>query len=71
MFDAPRSPWLSTEEVAELLGIEANTLRTWRETPGKGPAFSRVSSRIVRYHIMSIEAWLRSFEVKEAAAVAA
>lgn len=50
--------WLTTEEVANLTGIPANTLKYWRTMEGKGPPFRRVNHRLVRYHLAAVEAWL-------------
>lgn len=61
-FSMPASPWLTPEALAELLDITVPTLRGWRDS-GKGPKFSRISAKGVRYHIGDVEAWLRSQQV--------
>ncbi len=50
----------STAELALLLGIDPSSLRRWRTAnPPTGPAFVRVSPRVVKYAAEDIEAWLR------------
>ncbi|WP_332838736.1 helix-turn-helix transcriptional regulator [Nocardia bovistercoris] len=50
----------STAELALLLGIDPSSLRRWRTAnPPTGPAFVRVSPRVVKYAAEDIERWLR------------
>jgi hypothetical protein len=66
MMDAPR--WYSTDELAELLGIDASSLRRWRTAePLQGPPFVRVSARKTIYNAADVEAWLASRRVDPAA----
>lgn len=51
---------LTTDEVAERLGLATGTLRNWR-TRKTGPAFIRVGGRI-RYREAVVEAWLTAQE---------
>ncbi|NBN62078.1 helix-turn-helix domain-containing protein [Microvirga tunisiensis] len=50
-------------ELAERLGVAAQTLRRWR-LQGRGPAYmkcgDRASTATVRYRLADIEAWERS-----------
>jgi excisionase family DNA binding protein len=55
---------LSTEEVAEVLGRPARTLRQWRYL-GEGPRYLKVGAT-VRYRARDIEKWLEAQE-REAA----
>ncbi len=47
---------LSTQEVAEAIGIAPETVRFWRHT-GRGPTVVRVG-RYVRYRPEDVESWL-------------
>jgi excisionase family DNA binding protein len=51
---------LSTEEVAEVLGRPARTLRQWRYL-GEGPRYLKVGAT-VRYRARDIEKWLEAQE---------
>ena len=48
--------WLRPPEVAEILCVSPATLHRWRKE-GYGPAWSRLSPRIVRYEISEVDAW--------------
>lgn len=53
--------WYSTDELAELLGVDASSVRRWRTShPPQGPPFVRLSSRRTIYSAADVEAWLRS-----------
>lgn len=56
------SLWTSAE-VATFLGVTATTLRGWRAR-GCGPAFARLSPRIVRYRSSDVVAWVKAANVK-------
>lgn len=61
MTEMTRLTWYSTEELAELLGIDPSSLRRWRTCiPLHGPAFVRVSPRKVIYKVEDVNAWLDS-----------
>lgn len=54
-------PWYSTEEVAELLGVDPSSIRRWRTSQSpQGPPFIRLSSRLTIYNAVDVEEWLRS-----------
>lgn len=53
---------LTTEELAERLGIEPRTADDWR-VDGRGPKFIRFG-RTVRYRVADVEAWEESLLVK-------
>ena len=56
--------WYSTEEVADLLGVDASTLRRWRTgRPVQGPPFVPLSARTTVYSVADVEAWLASRRV--------
>ncbi|SDG81639.1 helix-turn-helix transcriptional regulator [Pseudonocardia oroxyli] len=60
--------WYSTDELAEMLGIDASSLRRWRTTePLQGPPFVRLSARRTIYNAADVEAWLRARRVDPAA----
>ncbi|QJY49052.1 helix-turn-helix transcriptional regulator [Pseudonocardia broussonetiae] len=51
--------WFTTEELADLLGVDPSSVRRWRTaTPPEGPPFVRVSTRHTIYARTDIEAWL-------------
>lgn len=52
------TPWLTTEEAAEYLSSTGNTLRQWRSN-GEGPKYCIVKSRLVRYHVNDLDAFVR------------
>lgn len=63
------SGWYTTEDVADLLGVDASTLRRWRtSTPMQGPPFVRLTSRVTMYSVPDVEAWLASRRVDPGAA---
>ena len=51
---------MSTEEVAEVLGRPARTLRQWRYL-GEGPRYLKVRAT-VRYRARDVELWLQAQE---------
>ena len=53
----------STNQAAEWLGTHPTTMRRWR-SQGRGPAFIRVSSRMVLYRKSDLESWLRARRVE-------
>lgn len=56
--------WYSTEELAELLGVDPSSVRRWRTArPPQGPPFVRVSARVTMYSSTDVETWLRSRRV--------
>lgn len=48
---------LREQDAAAALGVSVRTLRRWRETPRKGPRFSRVG-RTVLYPVTEIQKFL-------------
>jgi hypothetical protein len=51
--------WYTTEELAELLKVDASSIRRWRTAqPLQGPPFVRVSARRTIYSAADVEAWL-------------
>jgi hypothetical protein len=55
----PQDHWYSTEELAELLGVDPSSVRRWRTAqPPQGPPFVKVSPRRTIYSITDVEAWL-------------
>ena len=49
---------LTTEEVAELLGVGVTTLRDWRRE-GRGPRYWQEGA-VIRYRETDVEAWEKS-----------
>lgn len=53
--------WLTTEELARLLGVDSSTVRRWRTArPVQGPPFVQLSERVTVYSAHDVERWLRS-----------
>lgn len=51
--------FLSTEELASLIGVDPSTLRRWRTaTPPEGPPFTPLSSRVTVYSIVDVRQWI-------------
>jgi predicted DNA-binding transcriptional regulator AlpA len=51
--------WLSTEDLATLLGVDPSTIRRWRTArPAQGPPFLRLSSRVTLYNPADVRRWL-------------
>jgi hypothetical protein len=56
--------WYSSKQLAELLHVDASTIRRWRTShPPQGPAFVQVSNRVYVYSSNDVEAWLASRRV--------
>lgn len=53
--DTRKSPFLTTEQAAEYIGLKRRTLEKMRVTGG-GPPY-RKHGRYVRYHIDELKAW--------------
>lgn len=56
--DARKSPFLTTEQAADYIGLKRRTLEKMRVT-GDGPPY-RKHGRYVRYHIDELKAWSES-----------
>ncbi|WP_067658159.1 helix-turn-helix transcriptional regulator [Nocardia harenae] len=64
--------WFTTRELAALLGVDASSLRRWRTAnPPYGPAYVRVSARVVKYSAEDIEVWLQGKRFDPSSAEAA
>ena len=50
--------WLSTKEVAMLIGFSAETLKRWRMNRG-GPPYSMIG-RAVRYRESEVSEWMQA-----------
>lgn len=50
---------LKEVEVADLLGLNPSTLRTWRREH-RGPAFIRLSPTVVRYPAKAVKEYIES-----------
>lgn len=59
----------TTAELAAVLGIDSSSLRRWRTSnPPCGPAYVRVSPRVVKYSATDVEAWLQGLRTDPAEA---
>ena len=56
-------PWLTPKEAARHVGLHPDTLRRLRRE-GRGPRFSRVGRRLIRYSLDALNEWLTSHEGK-------
>lgn len=55
--------FMSTQEVADLVGISAATLRYWRHEGGKlGPPSFTFGNKMVRYRRSDVMAWVYAEE---------
>ncbi|MFD0687365.1 helix-turn-helix domain-containing protein [Actinomadura fibrosa] len=53
--------WYTTEELADLIGVDPSTLRRWRTArPMQGPPVVKMSGSVARYSSRDVETWLRS-----------
>lgn len=52
------SPWLNSEQAASYTGFAPRGLETMRREK-RGPKYSRLGHRVVRYHVADLDAWLR------------
>jgi Predicted transcriptional regulators len=56
--------WYTTEELADLLGVDPSSLRRWRTAkPMQGPPFVRLSAGVTKYSARDVEQWLRTRRV--------
>jgi hypothetical protein len=53
------SPWLTPKGAATYLRMSLRGLEDMRAR-GEGPKFSKVNTRLVRYHRADLDAWLQS-----------
>ncbi|MFB7873720.1 helix-turn-helix transcriptional regulator [Nocardia sp. NPDC056064] len=61
--------WYTTAELASVLGIDSSSLRRWRTAnPPCGPAYVRVSPRVVKYSAADVETWLQGLRTDPAEA---
>ena len=60
---------LTTDEVAEFLGVSPRTIEDWRRRGG-GPRFIRLRGRAVRYRPSELARWLAEHEVASTCAAA-
>lgn len=61
--------WYTTEQLAELLGVDPSSVRRWRTARRpQGPPFVRVSARHTIYAVSDVEEWLRTQRVDPGAA---
>ncbi|HUK69693.1 MAG TPA: helix-turn-helix domain-containing protein [Streptosporangiaceae bacterium] len=53
--------WLTTEQLAGMLGVDPSTLRRWRTGHRvQGPPFVCLSSRVTLYNTHDVRRWLAS-----------
>lgn len=63
MGEISASTWLSTKEAARYLGVHPDTLRRFRRTD-RGPRYSTIGRRLIRYSLEALNEWLSSHEAK-------
>ncbi len=60
---------LTTEELAEMLRVDASTIRRWRTSrPRFGPPFIHMSDRVTKYDLVDVRRWLAQRRVDPEAA---
>jgi hypothetical protein len=53
------SGWLTTEQLAGIIGVDPSTLRRWRTSrPPQGPPFVRMSDRVTLYSAVDVQSWV-------------
>ena len=61
--------WMSTEKLAELIGVDPSTLRRWRTAhPVQGPPFVQLSSRVTVYSTIDVRRWIAQRRIDPAQA---
>lgn len=56
--------WYTTDQLAELLGVDSSTVRRWRTArPPQGPPYVQLSDRVTVYNSHDVEQWLLSRRV--------
>lgn len=55
--------WLDQDAAGEYIGVQGRTLADWR-LHGRGPAYSAVGRKLVRYNIADLDAWLMAHRVE-------
>lgn len=53
---------LTSQQVAEMLGVTEWCLRNWRHLGTKGPKSIKLGDRFIRYRQSDVEAWLSKNE---------
>ena len=61
------SPWLTTEQAAQYLGVSVSTLHKWRTQPRRhGPPFCKVTAKMTRYHRAELDRWMKRYRQEAA-----
>lgn len=55
--ERPETVWLTTEEVATRIGMQAQTVRKWRSRGTLGPKSYKIGGA-VKYKQSDVDAWL-------------
>ena len=55
----PHSPYLTPQQVAELLQVDVRSVLRWASTDASMPA-SRIGPRVIRFERQALERWLAS-----------
>lgn len=57
--DVLEDGFMSTDQLAELIGVDASTLRRWRTAePPEGPPFISISERVTKYCRSDVRQWI-------------
>jgi hypothetical protein len=56
--EIPLDPKLTTRQAAAILHVLPDTMKKWRQRPGKGPKFIRYPSGAIRYRLSAIMKFL-------------
>jgi len=54
----------STEDASTYLGVTASTMINWRRHGPRGPAFTRVGRKNIKYRQSDLDKWLLSQETR-------
>lgn len=52
------SPWFDSDAAATYLGCAPGTMKTWRSR-GEGPRYNVIQSKLIRYHVDALDAFVR------------
>jgi hypothetical protein len=55
---------VTTRQAAAMFGFSTETLKKWRQRPGKGPAFIRYPGGSIRYHLRTIMKFIQDCTVQ-------
>lgn len=55
--------FVSDIEASKIIGVSPQSLRNWRCIGGRGPAYSKISGRLVRYKVADLLAFMAAARI--------